>query len=78
MNCAAAWMPRNTRIAGCERCRPEHAEIPLDWILADVLEKRGAVEFVLTETGKCPNCRAGLSEKTLIEPQSGIEIEAPV
>jgi hypothetical protein len=27
------------RIAGCERCREDDAEIPLDWILADVLYK---------------------------------------
>jgi hypothetical protein len=28
------------RIAGCGRCREEHAELPFDWILADVLESR--------------------------------------
>jgi hypothetical protein len=67
-----------SRIAGCERCRPEHAEIPFDWILADVLKKRGPVEFVLAETGHCPNCRATLWEKTLVEPQGGMEIETPV
>jgi hypothetical protein len=66
------------RIAGCERCRPEHSELPFDWILADVLAKHGAYEFILTEPGRCPNCRAELSEKTLIEPQGGIEVEAKV
>ena len=30
-----------SKIAGCERCGPEQADIPLDWILADVLDKLG-------------------------------------
>jgi hypothetical protein len=28
------------RIAGCERCREEHADIPFDWVLADLLDRR--------------------------------------
>jgi len=63
------------RIAGCDRCREEHAEIPFDWILADVLGKHGPYEFILTEPGLCPNCKSALTEKTLIETQGGIEIE---
>ena len=63
------------RIAGCERCREGQSEIPFDWILADVLAKHGAYEFIFTEPGRCPNCRAELSEKTLIEPQGGIEVQ---
>jgi hypothetical protein len=65
-----------SRIAGCEHCRPDEAQIPLDWILADVLDKRGPYEFVLTGTARCPNCRAELSEKTLVEPQGWIDVEA--
>jgi hypothetical protein len=56
-----------SKIAGCERCRAEQAEIPFDWVLADVLDKRGPFEFLLTETARCPNCRAALSEKTLVQ-----------
>jgi hypothetical protein len=67
-----------SRIAACERCRPQQGVIPFDWILADVLLKRGAFEFVLTETALCPNCRAVLLEKTLVEPQGGVEIERPI
>ena len=63
------------QIAGCEQCREENAEIPFDWILADVLGKHGAFEFVLREPGRCPNCKTELSEKTLVEPQGGIEID---
>ena len=62
------------RIAGCERCRPEHSELPFDWILADVLAKHGAYEFILSEPGQCPNCKAEVSEKTLVQPQGGIEV----
>src|SRR5689334_15317638 len=30
-----------SRIAGCEACRADQAALPFDWILADVLSKRG-------------------------------------
>ena len=46
-----------SRIAACERCRPEASELLFDSILADVLDKHSAFEFVLAEPAKCPNCR---------------------
>jgi hypothetical protein len=55
-------------IAGCERCHADEAELPFDWILAEVLGKRGGGEFVMAVTARCPNCRREISEKTLIEP----------
>ena len=67
-----------SRIAGCERCRPVKSELPFDWILADVLGKHGPFEFVLSETARCPNCRALISEKMLVEPQGGVEVESGV
>src|SRR5688572_26366163 len=45
-----------SQIAGCERCRSEQSEIPFDCILADVLGKHGAYEFILGEPGRCTNC----------------------
>jgi hypothetical protein len=57
------------RIVGCERCCGEKARLPFDWIVADVLDKEGAVEFFLTEQAKCPKCHGTLSEKTFIEPR---------
>lgn len=50
------------RIAGCERCRPDEADHLFDSILADVLDKHGSFEFILTETARCPNCKAHVSE----------------
>jgi hypothetical protein len=61
------------RIEGCEQCRPKEAHIPFDFVLEDVLDKRGAFEFVLTGTARCPRCSAQLSEKTRVEPAGGIE-----
>ena len=58
-----------SKIAGCERCRGDEADHPVDCILADVLGKHGAFEFILTGTAHCPNCKAELTEKTLVEPQ---------
>jgi len=67
-----------SRITGCERCRPEESELLFDLILADVLDKQGAFEFVLTKSAKCPNCRSEISEKTRVEPQGGVEVESSV
>jgi hypothetical protein len=72
----AAIRRAESKIAGCERCRGDEADHPFDCILADVLGKHGAFEFMLTGTAHCPNCRAKLTEKTLVEPQGGIEVEA--
>jgi hypothetical protein len=71
--CARGSVGEST-IAGCERCRPGIANAVR---LADVLDKRCAFEFVLTETAACPSCRP-LSEKTLVAPHGGIEMEAGV
>ena len=65
------------KIAGCERCRNDESDIPFNFVIADVLEKHGAFDFILSEAGRCPNCKAELTEKTLVEPQGGIEVEAP-
>lgn len=62
-------------VAGCERCRPQEADHRFADILADVLHKHGSFEFILNETANCPNCRAELMERTLVEPQGGIEAE---
>jgi len=37
--------------------------------------KHGAFDFILSEPGRCPNCKAELSEETLAELQGGIEGE---
>jgi hypothetical protein len=52
----------------CEHCHPD-AEIPFDWLLAEVIGRRDAVEFVLTEPVRCPNCKHEITEKTLVEPR---------
>lgn len=56
-------------IESCEHCHPDDAEIPFDWILAELTGNRGAVEFILSEAARCPNCRHEITEKTLIEPK---------
>ncbi|HZN01045.1 MAG TPA: hypothetical protein VFB70_16690, partial [Pyrinomonadaceae bacterium] len=37
------------RIESCEVCHPADAEIPFDWLLAEVTGKRGPYEFILSE-----------------------------
>jgi len=72
----AAIREAESKIAACERWRPEESQIPFDWILADVLGKRGAFEFVLAVPAKCPSCRGAITEKTQVEPQGGIQVES--
>jgi hypothetical protein len=57
------------QIESCEHCHAADAEIPFDWLLAEVSGRRGAVEFVLTEPACCPNCKQPITEKTLVEPK---------
>jgi len=57
------------QIESCEHCRPADAEIPFDWLLAEVTGRRGTVDVVLTESARCPNCKHAVTEKTLIEPR---------
>jgi hypothetical protein len=39
------------------RCHPDDAEIPFDWIVADITGKPGPYEFILTEPARCPTCK---------------------
>ena len=57
------------QIESCEHCHPADAEIPFDWLLAEETGRRVAVEFVLTEPARCPNCKHEITEKTLVEPK---------
>jgi hypothetical protein len=57
------------RIQSCEHCHPHNAEIPFNWLLTEVTGRRGAVEFVLTEPARCPNCKNEITQKTLVEPK---------
>ena len=64
---AKAIREAESRISGCERCQTDEADLPFDWILAEVLGKAGPVEFVMAEPARCPNCRREILEKTLVE-----------
>lgn len=72
---AVAIVEAESRIAGCEYCRPSESALPFNWILADVLDKDGPYEFAMVESAHCPNCKRAVTEKTLIEPHGGIEVE---
>jgi hypothetical protein len=57
------------QIESCEHCHPADAEIPFDWLLAEVTGKRGPYEFMLSGPARCPNCKHDITEKTLLEPR---------
>jgi len=55
-------------IESCEHCNPEGAEIPFDHILDRVTASDPSVtDYILAAPAKCPNCKRGILEKTLIE-----------
>jgi hypothetical protein len=56
-------------IESCEYCHRNDAEIPFDWLLANVTGKRGPYECMLIEPARCPNCKQPITEKTLVEPK---------
>jgi hypothetical protein len=55
-------------INSCEHCHPDDAEIPFDWLLAEVTGEPGPYEFVLAEPARCPICESEITE-TLIDPR---------
>ena len=57
------------QIESCEHCHPADAEIPFDWLLAEVTGKRGPYDFMLSEPARCPTCKHEITEKTLVEPK---------
>jgi hypothetical protein len=64
------------QIASCEHCRPGEADWLFSSVLDDMTGRTGNVEYVMAEPAKCPNCRAEISEKTLVQLQGGVEVEA--
>jgi len=55
-------------IASCEHCNLDGAEIPFDHILDRVTGSDSSVtDYVLEQPARCPNCRGGIVEKTLVE-----------
>jgi len=57
------------QIESCEHCHSDDAEIPFDWLSAEVTGKRGPYEFILGELARCPICKHEITEKTLVEPK---------
>jgi hypothetical protein len=66
-----AALQAQQQIESCEHCHPDDADIPFDWLLAEVTGKRGAYEFVLAEPVRCPTCKHDIAEKTLVAPKDG-------
>ena len=55
-------------IDSCEGCNPINGEIPFDAILDRVTRSDPSVtDYILAAPAKCPNCKRGILEKTLIE-----------
>ena len=49
------------RIASCEACTPDAAEIPFDQVLDEISGcNPRIVDYVLTKAGKCPRCAGPL------------------
>jgi len=60
-----------SKIAGCEQYRNDESDIPFNFVIADVLGKHGAFDFILSEAGRCPSCKAELSERRSSSHRAG-------
>jgi hypothetical protein len=60
---AATAKKAEQQIESCEHCHSDDAEIPFDWIIAEMTGKRGPIEFILSESARCPNCKHSITEK---------------
>lgn len=55
-------------IASCEQCKPDLAEIPMDWVLDRVTGNTGEnTDYLMDVAAKCPACGREVWEKTLVE-----------
>jgi hypothetical protein len=54
-------------IGSCEHCYPDDADIPFDWLLAEVTGKHGMFDFIMAEPARCPICKQPVTEGTLVE-----------
>lgn len=58
------------QIGSCEVCDPA-AEIPFDWLLGDLANEQGYVDYIIPQLARCPRCRSEVHEKTLVEVIGG-------
>ena len=58
------------QIGSCEVCDPD-AEIPFDWLLGDLANEQGYVDYIIPQLARCPRCRSEVHEKTLVEVVGG-------
>jgi hypothetical protein len=62
-----------TEISGCDACSADAEKNP-HCILADVMNRPGMVEFILSAPVQCPTCHGPVTEKTLVDRVGGIEV----
>src|SRR5262249_44574612 len=55
-------------LAGCERCAPDDAQLPFNWVLDKVTgSDPKTVDYLIIEPVHCPKCSANLTEYTLVD-----------
>jgi len=73
---AATLQKAQPIIASCKVCS-EEAELPFDYILDRLTGSDPSVtDYVLEVAARCLQCGAEITEKTLVEPQGGIEVNS--
>jgi hypothetical protein len=64
-------------IESCVECNPDGAEVFFDFLLREVSDEKGYVDYIIPKPARCPRCNAEIHEKTLVEPVGGIERAFP-
>ena len=63
------------QVASCENCNPDAADFPFECVLDRVTTRRGwETDYFMLQPPPCPRCKMPVTEKTLVECDSGIEV----
>lgn len=65
------------QVASCEHCDSDAAEIPFEVILDRMMLFSGVhTDYFMPSPPACPRCKATVTEKTLVEWDGGVEVNA--
>ena len=55
-------------VSSCAYCDPDHADIPFNILVAEIVGRMDNHDFFLSELPRCPRCKVAIDEETLVVP----------
>ena len=56
-------------VDSCAYCDPDHADVPFNVIVAEVVGRMDNHDFFLSQLPLCPRCKVSIDEETLVVPR---------